>query len=292
MLGLNWAARMCSTYTCILTQHQRPVEVSFAQSLALDLTDGAGVRSAVSSGGYSAVIHCAGLTNIEACERDPDGAHVANVVTTLHLASACAAAGVFFVYISTDHLFAGGGAFLGEDVLPAPQNIYARTKAAGESIALALCPSALVVRTNFFGWGPRYKRSFADHILALLQLGQKVDLFEDVFFTPIYMGHLIDTVHQLLDTKMTGVFNIVGCDRVSKFDFGQRIAETFAAAPTHLHTTCLADRPDLVRRPKDMSLSPAKIHTTLGLDAPSLDEGLKAMRSDKENARLCEVRQL
>ena len=49
------------------------------------------------------------------------------------------------------------------------KNIYAKTKYDGEKNILKVNSNALIIRTNFFGWGPSYKNSFSDFILNNLE---------------------------------------------------------------------------------------------------------------------------
>ena len=42
-----------------------------------------------------------------------------------------------------------------------PLNNYALTKSKAEDTILEINKSSLIIRTNFFGWGPSYKKSFS-----------------------------------------------------------------------------------------------------------------------------------
>ncbi len=58
-----------------------------------------------------------------------------------------------------------------------PINIYGRTKAKAELDVLSVCPSAIIVRTNFFGWGLPHRKSFSDLIIESLRDGREIGLF-------------------------------------------------------------------------------------------------------------------
>ena len=45
-------------------------------------------------------------------------------------------------------------------------------------------------------------------------------LFEDVFFNPVLVDTLVDTVDALLKLGRSGVYNVVSDVKVSKYDFG------------------------------------------------------------------------
>lgn len=78
------------------------------------------------------VIHTAGLTLPDACERDPAACHLHNVVATANVADASLRHGSRLVYLSTDFVFDGAaGPYLETDA-PNPLNAYGRAKLAAE----------------------------------------------------------------------------------------------------------------------------------------------------------------
>lgn len=139
-----------------------------------------------------------------------------------------------------------------------------RTKADAEKRVLELNPAALVIRTNFYGWGPTYRQSFTQTIVQSLRSGQRVTLFSDVLFTPILIELLAGAVEELLARRATGVFNVGGDERISKHDFGVLVAQEFGLDASLLDAGMLADRAELVQRPRDMSLSNRKLTDALG----------------------------
>ena len=56
----------------------------------------------------------------------------------------------------------------------------------------------MVIRTNFFGWGPAYKASFSDKILKNLEAGKQNNLFDDVYYTPISVKTLSEKITLLI----------------------------------------------------------------------------------------------
>ena len=106
----------------------------------------------------SLVIHAAGLTSVEVCEERPIFAEHINIDLAGNLAKVCANLKLPFVHISTDHLFSGDAVNSDENCPIAPLNVYAQTKALAEYIVLKEHPKALVIRTNFYGWGTSYRQ--------------------------------------------------------------------------------------------------------------------------------------
>ena len=76
---------------------------------------------------------------------------------------------VKLVHISTDHLFDGSNAHLVMRKRNYPCQCLWKNKKPRRYCILDNNPDALVIRTNFFGWGPSYKPSFSDKILNSLE---------------------------------------------------------------------------------------------------------------------------
>ena len=104
-----------------------------------------------------------------------------------------------------DHLFAGKRAFYTETDIPEPLNVYARTKLLAEEWGTGKNAQALLVRTNFFGWGHRLRQSFSDWIYYNLRAHTPLTMFDDVFITPIIADRLAVHVHRLLALGASGI---------------------------------------------------------------------------------------
>jgi UDP-4-amino-4,6-dideoxy-N-acetyl-beta-L-altrosamine transaminase/dTDP-4-dehydrorhamnose reductase len=229
------------------------------------------------------LINCIGLTNVEACDLDPDKAYKANVIVPKVLSKICAELDIKFVHISTDHLFGGNEAFSSEKKTISPVNQYGITKGQGEQAVVSSNRNALIIRTNFFGWGPNHRDSFSDTILKNLENKKISHLFEDVFFTPILVSELKKQLFYLLEINATGVFNICSSERVSKFQFGQLLAIEFGYEMNLIHPISFNDKPELITRPQEMSLSNHKLSFFTNKTIASLKEQIKYLREHQKN---------
>ena len=270
LLAVNWAAQIRDRYFVTLCLHKRLIRLDGTTCRFVNLSSIENIAAAISEVSASVVIHTAAMTSVEECEAAPQAAYHANVVIANNVAQACRMRGAKLVHISTDHVFSGINSMMDENADITPKNVYAQTKAAGEAAVLHACPSAIVARTNFFGWGLPYRRSFSDNILASLGSGRKTDLFCDAYFTPILMVHMISAIHALIDKKAEGIFHVAGDERLSKYDFGVSLAYAFRLDPNLIRPAKLLLRRDLVQRPLDLSLSNKKMRDLLSWELPEL----------------------
>lgn len=235
------------------------------------------------------VVHTVGLTNVDECERDEKRSRHTNAGLAKNVARAAYRNGVRLIHISTDHLFAGDYPLRVEVDIPCPLNAYARTKLLAEQYVMDAHPKALVVRTNFFGWGPRKRRSFSDWILDNLRAKRTITLFDDVFFTPILIETLARNAHELLDQGNNGIINIVGDERLSKYDFGRKLAEQFLLDANLLQRGSITNTKLIAPRPLDMSLDNTLARKRLGRKLGAVDKFLNALKQQETSGLAREI---
>ena len=231
------------------------------------------------------VVHTAGITNVEECERDAGLARSLNAGLARNVAAAAAHAGSRLIHISTDHLFAGTRALYREDEPPEPLNAYARSKLLAEEWVARECPAALIVRTNFFGWGHRLRQSFSDWIYYGLSAGRPLTMFEDVFITPILADELAISAHRLQDVGAAGVFNVVGDERISKYDFGVQLAHRYGFPESLICRGKISASQLSARRPPDMSLDNRKARERLGTALGNAADHLRLLQQQDRAGR-------
>ncbi len=199
----------------------RGIRVTALKHSEADLCKPEQLATALAKYECDAIINAAGITDVDACERDPQQARLANVTGPESLARYCAANGVRLVNISSDYVFAGDTSMPRcEEDATVPVNLYGHTKLEGERVVLAACPQALVVRVSWlFG---REKPSFPDWILGLALAGKDVRAVDDKWACPTLADDLTDWLRQLLEhTTHSGVIHLVNGGYCSWQEYGQ-----------------------------------------------------------------------
>lgn len=226
------------------------------------------------------IIHCAGMVNVDACEQNPALAYACNTDITQRLVRAV---GVQcpVVYITTDGIFRGDTPFATEEQLPCPRTVYGRSKLHGEWEVELATKNHLVVRTNFYGWSSGRKQTAAEWLYHALDTGQSLTLFDDFFFTPIYVVDFVERLILLIEGGHRGVFHLCGKDRVSKAQFGALMAKAAGLSLTNVRRGSIDDARLAAPRPKDMSLSSERFRRTTGVDVPGCMAGLLRFVADR-----------
>lgn len=175
----------------------------------LDISDDAAVTAAIQTVRPRAVINCAALTDVDACESDRSRAHQINAIGPLNLARACRRNGATLVTISTDYVFDGTkeGFYTQRDD-PNPQSVYAMSKLEGERLAASECARTMIVRTGWiFGAGGK---NFLSRVVELAIANHKIVAINDSYGTPTFADDLAMRLRQLAEIDIPGIYHVAG----------------------------------------------------------------------------------
>jgi dTDP-4-dehydrorhamnose reductase len=168
------------------------------------------------------VIHTAAMTNVDACQQDPDAAFRVNVLGTHHIALACSQSGAAMVHISTNEVFDGtlGRAYYEWDT-PGPNSVYARSKAAAEFYVRALLNRFYIVRTSWLY--ARGGSNFVTKILAGADRLGALRVVTDEVSSPTYAPDLAQAIAQLIPTGHYGIYHFANSGFCSRFEWACEI---------------------------------------------------------------------
>ena len=283
LLALNWAFVKKNEAQITLLLHKRKTSIEGVNSIFLNLGSESAIYEFLSKKQQCVVIHCAAITSVDYCETNSKVAYETNVLISENLAKVCYKLDIKFVHISSDHLFSGLNPFSTEHSEISPLNVYGTSKANAEEKVLRSNPESLIIRTNFFCWGTSYRTSFSDFLINAIREKRKISLFTDIFYTPIYAKNLIEFVHILINSNYKGIFNIVGSERVSKYEFGKMIFNNFSGNMNLITKVQYEKQANLIQRPSDMSLSNNKLLVTLNTKIEKLEDQIKHLKLDESD---------
>ena len=187
--------------------------------LRADVTDFGELEEALLAVSPDVIVHCAAMTDVDACEHAPTLAARVNTGGTYLLGQ------VFrgpIVYISTDYIFGQDGPYSERD-MPSPINIYGWSKLGGELILKARGnPDDLIVRTTILFDGDT--RNFVTKVVEALSHGRPVSLPVGLWGSPTYVPHLVEAIMAAIERNISGIINIAGSRVMSRWELGQLIA--------------------------------------------------------------------
>ena len=225
------------------------------------------------------VVHCAGLTNVDLCEENPELAKSVNVMGTKNIVDALAGRSAKLIYISTDSVYDGHKGLFKETDPVNPENYYGQTKYEGELEALRR-ESSLVLRTNFFGWNIQDKLSLGEWVIDCLKGHRPLKGFRDVFFSSIYTIKLAPLIHEAITQDLKGIYNCGSRDSVSKYDFAVALARRFGFDSFLIQPVSIALVGLKAKRGRNLSLDTGKLVRALHLRLPSISDSIEDFYRD------------
>ena len=257
-------------------------------AFCLDVRDHAAVARVVHEFQPEAIIHTVALMH-------GDAMLAVNADGTRHLAQAAREAGARFIHLSSDVIFDGEHAPYAEDAAPQPISPYAESKARAEKEIHVIARSvvrdeanpklergdcfaqnarndnarAVIVRTSLvYGFepiDPRTRQTLA---------GEMPQLFTDEYRCPIFVADLADALLELAQNDFVGTLNVAGAQRLSRYDFGTRLARAFGIAP-RFAPALSASSP--APRPRDCTLDISRAQKILRTKLRGVDEVLEKL---------------
>lgn len=191
-----------------LARHLDGHELVLVDIDELDLTDAHATHDAIADAAPDAVVHCAAMTAVDACETEVDQAYRVNALASGYVASACRRAGARLVAISTDYVFAGDQdrPYHEYDAV-GPKSVYGKSKLAGEEAIRAHCPDHLIARISWLygAGGP----SFVHTMMKLgAQGGDPLKVVDDQVGNPTSCDAVAAALARLLEVPLSGVCHL------------------------------------------------------------------------------------
>jgi dTDP-4-dehydrorhamnose reductase len=195
----------------------------------LDIADDDALEATFARVEPALVLNCAAFHNVEVCEREEDRSFEVNARAVKRMAERCAATGARLVHVSTNYVFDGraGSPYI-EDDRPNPRSVYAISKLAGEQMALAYCPDALVVRSaGLYGLHGSASKggNFVTRMIGRARETGELRMVADQLLTPTYTGDLAQGLLDAVAAGVTGLLHLTNAGRCSWHEFTVAIME-------------------------------------------------------------------
>jgi len=244
--------------------------------VSCDLADSEGVARALAEARPEVVVHTASMTEVDACERNPDAAWAANTLAAAHVARHARAAGAHLIHVSTDYVFDGQDGPYDEDARPNPSGVYARTKWLGEEAVQLLAGSWAIARTAVvYGYPPSQRPNFGSWLLGTLREGKTARLFVDQYVSP-------SLALNVAERRLSGVWNVAGAEVVNRIQFGEALTDVFGLDRRLLVPTTLAEAGMASPRPPRSGLRVDKALAALKARPLGLRASLEQFRAEVE----------
>ena len=250
--------------------------------IKLDVTSQESVREVLETVHPEVIIHAAAKADVDFCESNHDVSFRVNVRGSENLVKQAGLIGARFIYLSTDLVFDGEEGDYSEDDNPNPTSFYGATKLEAEKQLLNVLDKAVVLRLSLMYGNRGYGNvGFVHRLLGSLKTGESFRLFTDQYRTPLYLEDVAVALKRIvLDMNFRGLYHLGGPKRVSRWEFGQVLAEVFGFSEKLLLPIKMEDLPEMLARPRDCSLDSTKICRKLDLRPTTVRQGLQKLKRE------------
>jgi dTDP-4-dehydrorhamnose reductase len=225
------------------------------------------------------VIHCAAMTNVDACEKDPEMCNKTNVLAVEVLVNACKVFGIKLIHVSTDFIFDGTAGPYSEDDQPNPLSVYGHSKWEAEKIVQQAGIDYAIVRTVLvYGVVSGLSRSnIVLWVKESLEQQKNIQVVDDQFRSPTLAEDLADGIVRVLLQNKTGIYHISGPEFMNIYELACAVAD-FWKLDKNLITPVKSDilnQP--AKRPPVTGFNISKAIEDLHYQPHSLKQGLQLL---------------
>lgn len=162
------------------------------------------------------------------------------------------------VFFSTDSVFDGECGDYIETDRTNPINNYGKTKELGESVLIDSNKDALILRLGIL-----YKdrsKGYVRFVYDNLKVGKAIDAWKEIVACPTHTDDVCYCLDYLLKQNAQGIYHLAGQEKISRYEFALRIANTFELDSSLINCPVYSGE---IKRPKDTSLKSIKLKIKL-----------------------------
>ncbi|MEY8751576.1 dTDP-4-dehydrorhamnose reductase [Alkalicoccobacillus gibsonii] len=243
-------------------------EVFAFSKQTLDCTNRYQVTRVVEQINPDLIVHCAALTNVDACEREPVKAFMVNSLALTHLVEAAGTRKLML--FSSDYVFGEPSVIPYQETdPPSPQSIYAYSKWLGEEL-VKYHPSVYIIRTSWLFGGDG---DFVDKIIQKAKETDEIMVVDDQVGTPTYIKDLVQGSIQLLQHP-PGIYHFSNSGSCSRYEWAKAIV-SYVPNEVYIQAGQTISQSNVAKRPYHTVLSNEKWKRVTGEDVRNWREALE-----------------
>ena len=248
---------------------------------ALNLADADAIRRCCDAVKPTLILNAGAYTAVDRAEQEPDLAMQINGAAPRVLSEEANRLGATLIHYSTDYVFSGDAMvpYVEED-LTAPQNIYGKTKLAGERAVCEVADHFLVFRTSWVYAARR--QNFLLTMLRLAREREELRVVADQIGSPTWVQTLADVSRAAIDKDgrlkiAEGIYHVSAGGRTSWHGFAEAIFAAIADVSRivkRVTPITTEDFPTPAKRPVFSVLSNQKIELAMDMRVPDWQQQL------------------
>lgn len=242
----------------------------------LDILDSGRLREVITGQRPDVIINTAAMTNVDACEHDPEGCRKLNIEAVAELVKLCEEFGIHLIHLSTDFIFDGADGPYAEDAQPNPLSLYGQSKLDAEKIIEASTCKWAILRTILV-YGVVADMSRSNIVLwakGALEKGQPLNVVNDQWRMPTLAEDLAQACTLAATKGAEGVFHISGKDFFAIHELVAAVADFWQLDKSLIRQVSSATLSQAAPRPARTGFILDKAQRILGYTPHRFTDGL------------------
>jgi dTDP-4-dehydrorhamnose reductase len=243
----------------------------------MDITNSQQVKGVINGYQPTHIIHTAAMTNVDACELNPEECQRINVIGSENVLQAAKEIGAHFQLLSTDFVFDGVQGNYSEEDEVGPLSVYAQSKVDAENLLLkGDYANYSIVRTIIvYGNGNNLSRSnLFLWAKEALPKGDAMNIVDDQFRAPTWADDLAWGCIRICELNEKGIFHLSGPETFSIYEIVEKIARYFSYSTDGLNKIKSSTLNQPAKRPPITGFNLSKARTVLGYNPKTIEETL------------------
>ena len=247
----------------------------FTDRQSFNISDLENVNVYLNKSNPNIIINCAAYTAVDRAEDDFETANIINHKAVSLIAKWCNENKCKLIHISTDYVYDGTSSIpVKEDMQAIPVNNYGKSKLLGDLACQKNNPSCIILRTSWLY--SSFGNNFLTKMINLMQNRDEIQVVNDQFGSPTYVGDLASTILLLIKNKKwhSGIYNYTNSGNISWYDFANEIKSIygFSSIIKSISTKKYSQK---TKRPKYSVLDNSKIINTFDIKQVNYKVSLK-----------------
>ena len=244
-------------YDVVKKLKQRDIEYRGTDKSDFDITNEEAAKQYIREYNPDVLIHCSAYTAVDKAEDEAELCYEVNALGTKYIAEVCKEIDAKMIYISTDYVFSGeGNSFYETTDEPNPQNVYGKTKLAGEQFVQGILDKYFIVRISWvFGINGN---NFVKTMLKLGKERKELNVVGDQIGSPTYTADVAPLLCDMAISDKYGVYHATNEGICSWAEFAEEIFKV-AKIDCRVNYISTEEYPTKATRPKNSRLSKASL---------------------------------
>ena len=188
---------------------------------------------------YTAVVYCAGITSLNACESDPSGAYQVNVVGILALARYFSTSRTYQLLLSSDKVVTTRKPYTTRSSENLPETEYGRQKVEAEKGILGLDNTGVLRISKVISPETPLLRQWENDLIS----GKPIYPYYDVSVKPVSLMDVVQKIDGLINKQATGISYAYGLVEQTYVDLARMLVNHLCVSEKLLHPISFLNRP-------------------------------------------------